>query len=95
MAQITLLRRERAITTPQGGPIKEVVAVTYSTLAIPPRQVFLPLDLYRPATEEELAANPRYQMLPGQPGAIDTERKLIQADIEGIVQAPPDTFESS
>lgn len=93
MARITLLRRSRALSSPAAGQIAEVVEVTYSTLAVPPRQVHLPLDLYRPATEEELAANPRYQMLPIDERAVATERKLIRADMEGIVSLAPDTFE--
>lgn len=93
MAQVTILRRSRALSSPAPGQMVEVVEVTYSTLAIPPRQVHLPLDLYRAATEEELAANPRYQMLPVDERATDTERRLIRADMEGIVSLAPQTFE--
>lgn len=94
MAQIALLRRRRALGSATVGQVVDVVEVTYSTPAIPHRQVHLPLDLYRSATEEELAANPRYQMLPVDERAIETERKLIRADMEGIVSLAPETFES-
>lgn len=93
MAQVTILRRSRALASPAAGQMEEVVEVTYSTLAIPPCQVHLPLDLYRPATDDELAANPRYQLLPIDEAAADTERKLIQADMKGIVSLAPQTFE--
>lgn len=93
MARITLLRRSRALGSLAGGQVTEVVEVTYSTPALPPRQVHLPLDLYRFATKEELAANPLYQVLPVDKAATDTERKLILADMEGIISLAPDTFE--
>lgn len=93
MALITLLRRERVLRVPTSGEEAEVVEVAYSTLAMLPRTVHLPLGLYRPATKEELAARPRYQMLPVDQGATDTERKLIRADIDGVLSLAPETFE--
>ena len=93
MPQIALLRRSRALGSPAAGQMAEVVEVTYSTPALPPRQVHLPLALYRSATKEELAANPRYQMLPVDPAAEDQEKLEIDRDINVANGPPPDTFE--
>jgi len=93
VAQVTILRRERVLRVPTGGEATEAVEIAYSTPTTLPRTVYLPLDLYRPATPEELAVNPRYQMLPVNDQAIEVERKLIQADLKGYASSVPETFE--
>lgn len=93
MAQVTIHSRDRSLVISDAGQTQEVVALTYSTLAVSPRIVNLPLDLYRPATADELAANPRYQMLPVDERAVDTERQLIQADMKGYISLAPERFE--
>ena len=95
MAQVTVLRRDRVLRVPTGGEAVEVVEVAYSTPTMLPRTVHLPLELYRPATEEELAATPIYQVLPVDEKATEVERQLIQADIKGFASSIPETFELS
>lgn len=93
MAQVTILRRSRALSSPTPGELKDVVEVTYSTLAIPPRQVHLPLDLYRPATADELAANARYQMLPVDGKATGVELEAISADLKSAAAGAAETVD--
>jgi len=94
MAQVSILRRRRAARSSAARQVTEGVEVTYSTPAVPPRHVHLPLELYRPATEEELAANPRYDMLPANEQAAETERQALAADMKAAVGPVPESFES-
>lgn len=71
-----------------------MVAVTYSTPAVPPRIVDLPVELYREATEEERAARPLYEVVPESEGAVETEHKVLAADMKGMFLHPPDSFEA-
>jgi len=93
MAQATILRRERVLRVSPSGEAAEVVEVSYSTLTLLPRTVHLSLDLYRAATPDELAANPRYQMLPVNEQAVAAEREAIQMDRKAAIAAVPQTFE--
>jgi hypothetical protein len=94
MAQLTILRRIRSYNYPIAGQVVESVEVTYSSLAVPPRPVHLPLELYRPATADELAANPRYQMLPVDVKATEAEREALVADMKAVKLSFPESFES-
>jgi hypothetical protein len=93
MAQVTILRRERVLRPSAAPGAAEVVEVSYSTPVMLPRTVHLPLELYRAATADELAANPRYQVLPADDQGVVTEREKIQADIKVAIAAVPQTFE--
>ena len=94
MALITILRRSRSYSYPIARQVMESVEVTYSTLAVAPRSVHLPLELYRPATADELAANPRYQMLPVDEKATEAEREALAADQKTVFLPFPESFES-
>ena len=94
MAQISILRRSRSYSYPVAGQVTDSVEVTYSTPAVPPRHVGLPLELYRPATQEELAANPRYQMLPANEQAAEAERRALAAAMQAVFRPLPESFES-
>jgi len=94
VAQISILRRRRAARSLGTGQVAEVVEVTYSTPAVPPRHVGLPLELYRPATQAELDANPRYQMLPANEQAAAAEREALVADMKAVFRPMPESFES-
>lgn len=93
MAQVTILRRERVLRVAASGESAEVVEVSYSTFAALPRTVHLPLELYRAATADELAANPRYQVLPANKEVLEAEREAIQTDMKAAIAAVPETFE--
>ena len=93
MAQVTILRRNRSVSLPAAGQTVEDVEVTYSTPAVPPRHVHLPHELCRPATADELAANPRYQMLPVDGQAVAAERKAIEADMKAQFASVAQTLE--
>ena len=94
MAQISILRRSRSYSYPVAGQPTEEVEVTYSTPAVSPRHVGLPLELYRPATQAELDANPRYQMLPANEQAAAAEREALVADMKAVFRPMPESFES-
>lgn len=93
MAQVSILRRSRLLLPPAAGAVTEVVEVAYSTINRLPRVVQLPLDLYRPATQEELVANSRYQMLPVNEAAAEAERQAISTDMKADIAAVRQTFE--
>ena len=93
MPAVTILRRQKAVRFPQPQQLEEVAAVTYSTPAVPPRDVHLPLEGYRVPTAEELAQNPRYELVPTGPEAEQRERKAIEQDIHLVARTPPPTFE--
>lgn len=94
MARLTILRRSLQVRPREGGGVRELVAVTYSTPAVPPRIVDLPADLYRDATAEELAERPFYQVVPVSPEAAEGERGVLTADMKGIFLQTPDSFEA-
>lgn len=94
MARITVLRRSLQVRPREGGGVHEVVAVTYSTPAVPPRIVDLPAEHYREATEEELAKRAAYQVVPVSEAATETERLVLAADMKGIFEGTPDTFDA-
>jgi len=94
MALITVLRRSLQVRPREGGGVHEVVAVTYSTPAVPPRIVDLPAEAYREATAEELAERAAYQMVPVSEQATETERLVLAADMKGIFLQLPDSFEA-
>jgi len=93
MAVVALLRREEAVRFPVPQQPELVAAVTYSTSAVPPRIIHLPRSLYREATPEERAANPRYVLLPVGAEAEEEERRAIAQDMERVFRPAPTTFE--
>ena len=94
MARITVLRRSLQVRPREGGGVHEVVAVTYSTPAVPPRVLDLPATLYREATAEELLARGAYQMVPVDAEAVELERAHLRADMKGLFNGAPDHFEA-
>lgn len=94
MARISILRRSLQVQPREGGGVREVVAVTYSTPAVPPRIVDLPATLYREATAEELAERSAYQMVPVGAEAVELERIHLRADMFGLFEGTPDSFEA-
>lgn len=93
MPQVTVLQRRRSLQPLQPGVPTEIVEVTFMSDAVGPRSLTLPLASYRDATPEELAANPRYHVLPVDQAALDTEKTAIQEEIQRAAVAPPETFE--
>ena len=93
MSRVTILRREKTVLFPEPHQAVEVVEVTYVSEAYGVRSVTLPLDLYRPATDEELTANPRYPMLPADSQAEEAERKAIAQALEREAVSPPASFD--
>jgi len=94
MAQVTILRRSRSYNHPVARQVVESAEVIYSTLAVAPRSVYLPLELYRAATPDELDANPRYQMLPVDEKAAEAEREALVVDMRATFRPLPESFES-
>lgn len=93
MAQVTVLRRETFVVSVSPGQAEERVAVVYSTPAVPPRIVYLPLANYRAATPQEAQANPRFLWYPRDKGAEEAERKAIAEDLALATRGLPTTFE--
>jgi hypothetical protein len=93
MAQVTLWSRDRAVGLPGTAAGAEVVAVTYSTMLIPPRSVLLPLSAYREATDAERVANPRLRFYPKDKPAQDAELKAIREDMDKVAASAPSTLE--
>jgi len=93
MPKVTILRREQTVHYPAPRQAVEVVAVTFVTDALGVRSVALPVESYRPATVEELAANLRYRMVPVDKAAVDAERKAIEDAIAAEAAQPPDSFD--
>lgn len=93
MPKATILRREYTWQYTADQQVEEMVEVMFSTPAIPPRAVRLPLVDYRQATPEELSANPRYHYLPANEQAADRERRAIEVDISRVTSSPATTIE--
>jgi len=93
MPRVTILRRDQTVHFPEAREAEEVVEVTFVSDAYGVRSVVLPLEVYRPATPEELAANPRYRMLPAHGAAEAVERKAIQVALEGYGRQTPSSFD--
>ena len=93
MPRVTILRREQAVRSRGPREVEEVVEVTFVTDVAGVRSVMVPVGGYRLATDEELAANPRYRMVFFDKKAEDAERKAIQADLEGYGRRAPDSFD--
>jgi len=93
MPTVTILRREPTPGAPPGAPTEHAVAVTYSSPDVPPRTVKLPITNYRDATAAEIAANPRYQLLPTGPASEEAERLAIRQDMEQALMSAPTSFE--
>lgn len=93
MPQVSLLRREHTWRYTADQQVEELVEVLFSTLALPPRSVRLPLADYRPATAAELTANPRYNFLPANEGAAARERRAIEVDLAQVMRSPAETLE--
>lgn len=93
MPQVSILRREEAVQFFEPHQVQEMAAVTYSTPAVPPRTVHLPRGSYRPATAEELAASPRYKLLPLNEEMVQLERHAIEQDLHQATASPPTSFE--
>jgi hypothetical protein len=93
MAQVTILQRDTYVQYPAPGEVVDVVEVTFSSDLYGPATVALPIASYRPATPDELAANPRYRMLPVDAQAEEAERKAIQEAIQRQSAGPTHSFE--
>jgi len=93
MAQVTLWSRELAGAVVGSATGAERVAVTYSTAAIPPRSVLLPLESYREATGTERVANVRLRFYPIDAAAASVELKAIREDMDKVAASAPPTLE--
>jgi len=93
MSQVTLWSRDPAVGVPGTIVGSEAVAVTYSTMLIPPRSVLLPLSAYREATAPERVANPRLRFYPKDQAAQDVELKAIREDMDKLAASAPPTLE--
>ncbi len=93
MAQVTLWSRDSAVGVPGATATGLRVAVTYSTITIPPRSIAAPLAWYREATADELKANPRLRFYPKDKAAEAAEAGLISADLLILTASAPPTLE--
>ena len=93
MPRVTILRRERTVHFPEAREAVDVVEVTFVTDVYGVSSATLAFDHYRPATPEELAAAPRYRMVPVDKSAEDAERKAIQEAIDWQKASPATSFE--
>lgn len=94
MPRIVILRRSLQVRPREGGGVREVAGVTYSTHALPPRIVELPPELYRDATEEELRDHPHYAVVPVSAEAVEEERRVLGEDNRAQFRQVPDSFEA-
>lgn len=92
MPEVSILARDPSVIFPAPEVAQEVVAVTYSAPAIPPRIIQIPIANYRLATPEELRANPRYRMVPKDAAAARGEQDAIAQDVQRAVAGRPHTF---
>jgi len=93
MPRVTILQREYAWRYTEDRRVEELVEVVYSTPALPPRGVRLPVTDYRPATPEEKAANPRYSYIPANGEAEERERRAIEVDSSQAMRSPATGFD--
>ena len=93
MPLVTVFRRQSTARLTEAGSFEEQAEVVFSTPALSPRSVYLPLTSYRPATPDELAANPRYTLVPVDQPAQEAERNAIQQAIHEEAVSPPLTFD--
>jgi len=93
MPKVKLLSRELAAGFPGERPEEHLVAVTYSGETVPPRTVQLAQDLYRPATADELTANPRLKLYPKDQAAVDAELQALRRDFDQVISSAPPTLE--
>lgn len=93
MQQVTILRRDHILRPSPSGEPTDVVEVAYSVPYHLPRYVYLPQEIYRAATAEELQVNSRYQMVPVNEPAAAAERQAIQTDIKAAIASVPQTIE--
>lgn len=93
MPRVTILRREQSVRFPAPQQAEEVVEVTFVSDLQGVRSAALPLDFYRKATDEELAANPRYRMIPVDKAAEDQEKLEIERALRREAAGPPASFD--
>ena len=93
MVQVTLWSRDSAAGVPGGTATGLQVAVTYSTMLIPPRSVLLPLSDYREATDPERVAEFRLRFYPKDKAAAEAELKAIREDMDRVAASSPPTLE--
>lgn len=93
MPKVQIISRDRAVHYPGEPPEAHLVAVTYSSLLIPPRTLGLPPQRYRAASPAELAAQPRLKLYPVDQAALDQELKAIGEDLAKSQLAAPPTYE--
>jgi hypothetical protein len=92
MPQVRVFQRSDAGDVAVGDLTEPAVAVGYSTDRLAPRMVHLPRSLYRDATPDELAVNPRVAFYPKDDQAVRAERDAIAADIAHAGQQRPEVF---
>ena len=95
MPRISILSRDQFPVFTEVGQPQFSVLVTYATDAVSPRTVILPVDPYRPASSDELKANPRFKVYPLDDPAIQAERLAIQQDLDLALRGRPETFDTS
>jgi len=93
MPRVTILQREQTVRFPGARQAEDVVEVSFVSDAWGVRSVILPLESYRPAAPDELAANRRYHMVPVDKAAEDAERKAIQEALEQQGAGAPTSFD--
>lgn len=94
MAPVRIIRRQRSLLYPTPETVEEVVSVTFSTSALPPRSVSLPPANYRDATAAELQDNPNYLVVPAGELYAAEERDAIAAAISASQVRKVDMFEA-
>jgi len=92
MPKVTLDSRHRTFRALPDQRIEYLVEVSFTIPGRLPHRVLLPEASYREPTPQELAAQPRYEVLPKDPAAVAAERQVIQQEISLLSTTPLSIF---
>ena len=93
MPLVTILRRKQTVRFPGARQVEDVVEVAFVSDFDGVGSVMLPLESYRRTTDEELAANDGYHMVPVDKAAEDAERKAVEQAINRKAAGTPTSFD--
>jgi len=93
MPRVTILRRDQSVRFTGARQAEDVVEVAFVSDAYGVRSVTLPLESYRPATDDELVKRPRYRMVPVDKAADGAERKAIEEALQREAAGEPSSFD--
>lgn len=93
MPRVQVLSRTSVTGLTEPGLTTPAVAVTYATERLAPRVVNVPAELYREASDEELASDRSYRFVPKDDESAAAEQAAIAADIERAQARRVDSYE--